>query len=309
MAKRYWRRLALLAKTEVSYGTDPVPTGMANAIQAIDAVLTPLVAQQISRDLLRPYLGHPGVLLTGEHAMVEFSVELAGSGTAGTAPAFGPLLLACGMSETIVAATSVTYAPVSSLYNAVTIYFNRDGVRHVLLGARGSWTLDLTVGRVPRLRFRFLGLIGTISDTALPAVTLTAWKRPAKVNKANTTITLHGLALVTPGLTLDLGARVEPRMLVGEETIEIVDRQATGSVTPDAVLLATKNWMSIARGETTGALSAVHGTVAGNIATIAGPSVQIGPPTEQEAQGILTNTLPLILQPDAGNDELSIAFT
>ena len=42
---------------------------------------------------------------------VTFEVEMAGSGTAGTAPAFGPLLKACGNSETIVTDTSVTYAP------------------------------------------------------------------------------------------------------------------------------------------------------------------------------------------------------
>ena len=63
-------------------------------------------------------------------------MELAGSGTAGTAPRYGALLQACGLSETIVASTSVTYAPVSSAFSSATIYFNNDGIRHILTGCR-----------------------------------------------------------------------------------------------------------------------------------------------------------------------------
>jgi hypothetical protein len=80
-------------------------------------------------------------------------VELAGSGTAGTAPAYGSILKACGFSETIVASTSVTYAPVSSSFSSVTIYYNVDGVRHKLTGCRGTFTLNGTVGDIPYIEF------------------------------------------------------------------------------------------------------------------------------------------------------------
>jgi hypothetical protein len=63
---------------------------------------------------------HPGVfraaapIPTLEEGVVEFDVDLVGSGTAGTAPAWGPLIQACAFAEVIVASTSVTYNPVSS---------------------------------------------------------------------------------------------------------------------------------------------------------------------------------------------------
>lgn len=309
MAARYWRKLALLAKTEVTYGTDPTPTGAANAMLAIDATLTPIEAQEISRDLLTPWLGHQGVILTGQHASLEFSVECAGSGVAGTPPAYGPLLKACGMSETTVAVTSVTYEPVSASFDAVTMYFNRDGVRNILLGCRGTVTIEMTPQQIPRWRFRFLGLLGTISDSALPSVDYDGFVKPVEVSKANTVMSLHGLALIAERFSFDLGNQVEPRLLVGYEGIEIVDRQTTGSVVVEAVSLATKNWISIARAGTKGALSAAHGTVAGNIMTLTGPAVQLGRPSEGNTQKIVNNTLSLMLTPDEGNDEFAIAFT
>lgn len=306
MAKRFWRKLALLAKIETVYGTDSVPTGAANALLAIDARLTPLEGQEVGRELLFPYLGHQGVILTGLHAVLEFSIEMAGAGAAGTAPKYGPLLRACRMAETINAAVSVVYSPVSAAFEALSIYFNRDGVRNVLLGARGNVTLELSPQGIPRWRFRLLGLLGTITDTALPATTLTGFIKPVIVNKANTILTLHGLTAIAERFSLDFGNQVEPRLLVGYEGIEIVDSMMTGSVVLEANDLATKDWISIARAHTTGAMSLVHGTVAGNIVEFAAPAVQIGRPNEGESQKIVNNTLPLMLLPSTGNDELTI---
>jgi hypothetical protein len=44
------------------------------------------------------------------------------------------------MSETIVAVTSVTYAPASNSTDSLTMYFELDGQRHALIGARGTWS-------------------------------------------------------------------------------------------------------------------------------------------------------------------------
>lgn len=306
---RYWRKLALLGKMETTYGTDSSPTGAANAIQAIDARLTPIEAQEISRELLFPYLGHQGVMLTGEHASLEYSVECTGSGVKGTPPKYGPLLRACGLKETVVANTSVTYTPVSAAYESASQYYNRDGVNNILLGSRGSVTLDMTPTQIPRWRFTFKGLIGTVADVALPVADYSGYIKPVEISKANTTISLHGLALIAERFSFDLGNQVEARLLVGYEGIEIVDRQATGSVVAEAVALAQKNWISIARAETTGALSLTHGTIAGNIMTMTAPAVQIGRPTEGNTQKIVNNTLPLMFTPNTGNDEFSIVFT
>ena len=98
---RKYRKLALLAKIEATEGTDSVPTGAADAIQANDVSITPMAGNEETRNLMLPWLGNQGVVLTGDYVQMEFSVEVAGAGAAGTVPPYGALLRASGMSETI----------------------------------------------------------------------------------------------------------------------------------------------------------------------------------------------------------------
>lgn len=265
-----------------------------------------MAGSEESRDLLLPWLGQQGVILTGNHAQLEFSVEVAGAGAAGSAPAWGVLHRGCGMAEVISAGVEVAYAPVSSGFEALSIYYNLDGVRHILLGARGTLTLEMTPLRIPRWRYRFLGLAGTISDQPLPAVTLTGFKKPVEVSKANTTAALHGFAGPIEAFSLDLGNQVEPRMLINHESIQLVDRRSAGSLTAEAALLATKDWFAIAAARTRATLAIQHGTVAGNIVEIEAPAVEVGRPAQGSSQGVANYQLPLMFCPVSGNDEVVI---
>lgn len=303
---RYVKKLAALAKIEATYGTDATPTGAANAMQVLDVTFTPLEGQEESRDLILPYMGHQGVILTGIHQMIEFGVEIAGAGAAGDVPGYGALLRACGLAETVTVDTDVVYAPVSDGFEAVTLYYLLDGVRHIMLGSRGNVTMDFTSKKIPRFRFRMTGLLGTVSDQALPATTFAGFATPVPVSKANTSFSLHGYAGATESVSFDLGNQVEPRLVINHESIQITDRRATGSAVMEATTLATKNWQTIALGHTDGVLALAHGTAAGNIVEVDSAKAQIGRYSESASQGILHNTLPLMLKPDAGDDDLII---
>ncbi len=304
---RYYRKLALLAKIETVYGTDATPTGAANAVLATNVNFTPLEAEEVSRDLLLPYLGNPGVVLAGVYAKIEFEVEVAGSGTAGTAPAYGPLLRAAGFAETVTAGTSVVYNPISGSFEALTLWGNFDGVKHVLLGCRGNVSASFEPKKIPRFKFSFVGMLGTIADAALPSTTLTAWKTPLTVSKASTpTLTVHGSAAPAESFSFDMGHQVEPRFLIGAESIELSDRSAKGTLVVEASPLATVDWFQRAKDRTRGVLQLVHGVSAGNIVQIDAPAVEIGKPTQGQTQGILNYSLPLSFCTSAGNDELTI---
>ena len=151
------RKRVILIEAESSYGVDP---GMAatTAVLVRDLSITPQSSDVVSRELIRPYLGASEQLLANTRVECTFAVELAGSGTAGTAPRYGDALKACGMSETIVANTRVTYAPVSSSFSSVTIHYNIDGVRHKVTGARGTIELSADVGEIPVLNFTMQGI-------------------------------------------------------------------------------------------------------------------------------------------------------
>jgi hypothetical protein len=70
--------------------------------------------------------------------------------------------------------------------------------------------------------------------------------------------------------------------------------------------LATVDWFGRAKNRTRGVLAIEHGTVAGNIVAFDAPSVEIGRPTQGETKGKITYTLPIMLVPVDGNDELTI---
>lgn len=310
------RRRTLLAKTETNYGSDSVPTGAANAILCRNLDITPLNSQIASRDLVRPYLGNFDQLIATVNVQCSFEVEIAGSGTAGTAPAFGPLLRACGMSETIVASTSVTYAPVSSGFESVSIYYNVDGVQHRLTGCRGTVAAGVTVGEIPVLRFQFTGIYNAPTDVAVPAVTYTQ-QTPLPVNATNTTsFQLFSYAGLMRSFEFDLAADIQYRELVStaptaaNRYIQYIDRKPTGTVVLEAVTMATKNYFTDALGTATGNCTFLHGTTAGNRFTFNAAQTDIINPTYSDDNGVHMLNIPLVFLPTTlGNNEFSFAFT
>lgn len=302
------RKRTILAKTEVTYGTDPTPTGAANAILVRSLNVTPLNAELVSRDLIRPYLGASEQLLASSYVSVEMEVEMAGSGAAGTAPAYGPLLLACGMAATTSAGVSVTYAPVSSSFSSVTIYYNVDGVLHKVTGARGTVEMQIQVGQIPVYRFQFTGLYNAPTDTAAPAVTYTPFQTPLAANSDNTTgFSLHSYTGALQSLSVNVNNSVNYRTLIGAEDVQMTDRQASGQAVFEAPTIATKDFFTLSLGSTLGSLDITHGTATGNKVQITSSKVKVNNPTYQDLNGIQMLQVPFNLVPSTtGNDEFSI---
>ena len=297
-------KLAVLAKIETTPGTDAVPTGSANALVLSDVKITPYEGREDPRNIVAPWLGNMGAKFSGTFVRLEASFELAGPGAAGPAPAWGPLVRACGFGQTIDIGVDVEYAPVSGAFEAVSVYYTEDGVRHIMLGARGNLMLSLAATRIPRGKVNLVGQLGTISDTALPTVDFTSWVEGLPVSDDNTTFSLDSVSAHLHSLEIDAGVKVQPRFLVGYEGMDITGRSATGSAVIDKPTIATKNWFSALGNKV--ALALTHGTAAGNIVQLAAPKAQLGRPTAGVAEGVSTLSIPLGLTPNAGNDELVI---
>jgi len=306
------RKRLILLESEGTYGTDPAPTG-ADAVLVRDLNIVPLQSDVVSRDLVRPYLGASEQLLANTRVECTFSVELAGSGTAGTAPRYGKALLACGMSETVVAATSVTYAPVSASFGSCTIYYNIDGVLHKVTGARGTFTINGAVGEIPTIDFTFTGIYNTPTDTALPSVTYADQATPVVFKAGNTTgFELLSYAGCLQSVSFDVGNSLVYRELVGcTKEVLLTDRASTGSVVLEAVTMATKNYFTAALSDgTLGNLIFQHGQTAGNIVDFASTRVDIGDVSYSDQDGIHMLNVPYTCVPStAGNDEFSLVYT
>ena len=305
------RKRLIQVKKESTYGTDATLLGT-DALLVRNLEITPIEADVVSRDLIRNYLGNSPQLLANTRVSITFQVEMAGSGTAGTAPRYGAILQACGLSETIVASTSVTYAPVSSSFSSATIYFNNDGIRHIMTGCRGTFTLNAEVGQIPTIDFTMIGIYNAPTDTALPTTTFSAQASPLIFKQGNTSaFQFFTYAGCLQSVSLDIANETVYRELVGStKEVLITNRAPSGTVMIEAVALATKDFFNIAQTETTGNLTFLHGTTAGNRVTLLSGQCDISNPTYGDQDGVQMLSIPYVAVPTtAGNDELSLAFT
>jgi len=303
-----WRKKVLLAKVETTYGTDASPTGANNAMLAANVEITPLQAEQVQRETVQDYLGSRAAFHVGKHVALEFDVEMAGSGAAGTAPAYGALLRACGWSETVTAIVDTQYDPVSENEDSATIHFHMDGSKHALVGCRGTVELRLAAKAIPVYHFSLLGMYVAPTAATDPTPTLTSFQTPLTVGNVNTpTFSLHSYSGKLQELTLTQGNEVVHRELVGSESIQITDRAMTGSITIEAPPLGTKDYFAAASAGTQAALQVVHGTSAGNIVQLDAPNVQLLSPRYAESDGVVMLEMDLNLVPgSSGDDELKI---
>lgn len=381
------RKQLLLVKAETTYATDSSPAGTdALLVRSID--VTPLESDVVSRELIRPWLGNNDQLLANQRVLINFQIELTGSGTAATAPRFGALLKACGMAETttssavtgtatagsagsitlaagasatddayvgmIISITSGTgsgssgvitdyvgstkvatvqattasftpgassaysiaanvgYKPVSSSFSSVTIYYNNDGVLHKATGCRGTFSLSAEVGAIPTIDFEFTGIYNSPTDSAAPASTYTAQADPLIFKPGNSsTFSFLSYAGCLQSLSLDMANELIYRELVGcTKEIMITNRAPSGECMIEAVPIATKDYFAIANNDTTGVLTLLHGTTAGNRVSLVAPKVDISNPTYADQDGVQMLNLPYVAIPTgAGNDEVSITFS
>lgn len=307
------RKRLIVIETESTYGTDPTPDG-ADAVLVTNLDITPQSSDAVSRDVIRPYLGASQQLLANTRVECTFSVELAGSGTAGTAPQYGKALKACGLAETISANTSVTYDPVSSSFSSVTIHYMIDGVRHKVTGCRGNVAITANVGEIPTLDFSFTGIYNAPDDSALLTPTYANQDDPLIFKNGNTSsFQLLSYAGALQSFSMDLGNTLAYRELIGgSKEVLITDRAVTGSVTIEAVTMATKDFFAAAVDDDAalGNLQFTHGNVAGNIVQFTSSKVDIGDVSYGDSDGIAMLNIPYTCVPDsAANADFDLIYT
>ena len=239
--------------------------------------------------------------------MFEFDVELQSSGALGTAPAWGELMKGCAMAETIVASTSVTYNPVSSAFDSLTLYVYRDGVLYKGLGCQGTFSIDAGAKKIPHIHFSFKGKYSPVTDTSLLTGVYTAWKTPVASIAANTgTTTVGGYAAKIAAFSLDMANDVSHNLWMNGETLGIVDRKPKGSMTVEAVTIASKDYPAAIRAATSQALVWTHGVTSTFKVVVSAPAMQLVDIDEVDFNGTLAYKFNLTFNPSSGNDEVSI---
>lgn len=323
MTGKFFSKKVLLAKLETTYGVAASGIGASNAMLVSNFSMKPMALTVEKRQRAYPNFGADPDMMAQKHVTMQFEVEAAGSGAAGTAPFYDALLQACGLSSTVSASVSVAYAPISTGQKSVTLSFFWDGLNRVVTGAMGSLKLTLQGGKLPMFQFSFTGLWADATDTAAPSVTsdlagLSDYG--VEVSFANTSIAF-GNASVTYGASsggqinvtadkfeMDLGNSVIFRDRPNAAYVALTGRTAKGSITFEQTTVATEDWQAMVAASTTLPFGFQHGITAGNKIFLSAARVQLGEPSDVDLQGILGVTFPLGFIRTDGDDEVSITF-
>jgi hypothetical protein len=394
MPLRSKQRLVLVKTEGASYGVDSSPTGSNALLINDDLQLSPLSGGVVQRRVIRPYRGAYETSIINTQVGITFSVEFAGSGTAGTASAVADLLRSCAAAQTITAsaltgtaaagaANSITLAGTSSVndfycgqiisitsgtgnghvgliigYNGTTkvatvaaitatfvpgassaysiaanvsyrpisttsgvadtsctITYNIDGVQHKLLGCRGTFTLDTTLGQYGGLSFTMTGIYTQPTDTAQSTYTVAYANQAAPLVYRNDNVRASrflNYGGCFQSVNMDAGNTVNYRELINcVKEVTITDGQSSGAVVMEAAAIATFDPFSAALTEGTyGALShVIYGPVGNRVSHVI-PRCDLGQPTYTSVDGFEMLNLPYTAIPSAaGNDDFYIVFS
>lgn len=289
-----WRNRLALVKAEDTYGTNSTPSA-SDALMFTELDVTPVELELKERDTIQSVMGNRPSVVLKKSTPVKATVELAGSGVAGTAPRWGPMMKASGMSETVTAGTSVVYAPVNTGFSSYTMDFSADnGSRQAITGLRGSAEVKLTAEDTGTIAFDHMGIFNAPAALARPTETYTNQATPIAANSDTMpVVSVHGFNACMLEFSLSFGIEMVYHQRPGcTKQVKITNRKPTGSIKIELPTIQAKDFIAAAVAQDAAAITWTLNGPAGNIIAFSGPDCAFDTPTLDEADDITNITLP-----------------
>ena len=307
------KKAIMAIKLEASPGT-PEVLAAADAFRAFDISIDDDInmneRQGVQETTLSPMPDVAGYML----GKISGKFEIKGSGSAGVAPDYGEVLKACGMSETIVAVTSVTYKP-SDASDVFTMAAYEDGVKYFIAGAMGNIKFSLTGGGIGVGEFEMSGIYQRPADVAQLASTSLDTTIPPAIKGASA-FTWNAQNVICASAEFDIGQQVVLREDItkakGYITAFIVDRKPVGNFTPEMIAVATYDFHADWEDNSERALIVGDiGGTAGNKYKFTVNKAQITKIGKGDREGIRVIPCDIKMNRNAvaGDDELELLFT
>lgn len=221
------------------------------------------------------------------------------------------------------AATAVNrglcYRPTSdrSAMTTATIHYNLDGIRHIATGVRGTFTLDLSVGKYGAFQFAMQGTYANPTDESLPSVSYSTIIPPPVFSAGLKIGTWTMSTTATEQVTFDMGNTVVERRDVNASAgllgFEISGREPKGTVNPEVSALSDYNAWSLWKAATSAKIYCQIGATLGNRCRILIPAATYSEPTYQDRNGIIAYNLPFVCTVGTdgtdGDNEVYILFS
>jgi hypothetical protein len=318
-ANRITRRTALMGAEETTYGVDPSLSASSHAILYrvgdFSYAVGPAMAQ---RDVSSPFFRPTEQIQVARDSTLNFSMDLVGSGTAGTASNMGYFLKSCNFSEVISAGSRVEYIAATTSPVSSSFWFNDDGVNIRLGGAVGNLKMTLRAGEIPTAQFSMRGIGAVVDASATPTPVTSTWKVAKPVNPANTAAVLIGCTYSAGAFSggtsydwrqcdIDAGNEVSKLFCANVETYRVDDAAAKLEIICD---LSAADEVTFHADRTAGTLRTIgltHGATAGYITMIYAPAARctaVEPANEGKRR--LTKLSYDLFPTSSGNDALRI---
>ena len=299
-------------------GNDTVAFVADDVIQAVDASLTPVAGEQVSRELEQSFFGSQEQLLVNRHQQCSFGMEFAADGEADDEQPWDRALRACGFSVARISTAGLersVYRPVSAGFTRCRVGYRMGSRLHDLRGCLGNMQLEIAANAIPRFTFE---MTGTWTDPTVAAPltgNFAGHPAPQEATDLNTpTFSFGGLTdLPLMKFGLNMGNAVIHRSPINKDAEAIItDRQPTAEITVDDV--AARNHFLDAVNNAAAARKQVivtHGKTGGRQIQAVLPVARINPGIAYaDDNGVSQITIPLqVLPGDAGNMDVTITIT
>jgi hypothetical protein len=305
------KKTVILAKAETTFGVDPTPTALLNAIIVSDVDIKEQISP-VERSVHWAYLGQIPALKGEQYVEISFKVDLNGSGSIALAPRVGALLKACRLAETVQSGVSVTYTPTSTSIGSVTIYCYKDGRQYIITGCRGDGKITFDAGKFATAEFTFKGAYTAPTVVANPTCTYeTAAKTPPVCLSSNFTYASK-TTLITKAVELSFGNTLAKKVSIsaasGVVGFEITESDPKVTIDPECQV-ETSYTFRTDQLTTTRALSVAATRVAGNIITLNVPYYNIIKIDYADREGILVEKMEGQAADSSGDDAFTLVFT
>lgn len=262
---------------------------------------------------------------------IGFEIDLVGAASAGAAPYWKDLLLACGLREELTSASKADYKPWTT-FDAATgagppafrnpkdggysVAVWEDGLRYAIKGAMGNLVISGEGAKICMAQFTFRGAYEAIADDATPPTGVNP-SALTPITLLTASMSLHAVAtLALHSFKFDLGNEIVPLSDAQKANYDyaarIKDRRPLIEIVSDMTDVAAFDWAGKHDSQATGAFDIGRlGSVTGNRFTLDVGRVQIAKYAFGDREGgrMVTATLdPVTLNNGTEGSELTLTF-
>lgn len=243
-------------------------------------------------------------------------VVLTGVFTSGEVVTGGTSTATATTSGAPTAAQGYEYRPSSTTQVSLTMALWQDGIRHSLVGCRGTFKMTHKVGEPVMFEWEFTGAWTGTTDEAASSLGTIPYQEIDPAAWRNVSFLAGTYAAVIESLTVDAGNDLVPRpsanAATGIASVLLPGRAPTAEIDPEMVLVAEHDFLGRLRAGTVGRLVYGFGSGTGQRLTFGAPRAQYSSVDLQaRLQGVVTARVPMDLVATTivgGDDEIQIGM-